>query len=253
MLIQISFSIDFFSSFVCIKHRPMDSQVKISGCSVSIHPCRCFEKLSDEERDYLDAHSVKISYHRKEVICKQGSLVSNVMFMERGLAKVYINNGGNTLVLKIIPDGNFIGLASVSEEQITYQYSAMAYVDSVIRQVDLKAFRQLLTQNSEFAKEVINILSANSVQIYGRFFCLTHKQAYGRVADILLCLADRVFKNPEFELPLSRKDLAELSGMSAETVIRMLRKFHEEGLIFMEGKQFRIVDHNRLLQISETG
>ena len=95
-----------------------------------------------------------------------------------------------------IPDGNFIGLASVSEEQITYQYSAMAYVDSVIRQVDLKAFRQLLTQNSEFAKEVINILSANSVQIYGRFFCLTHKQAYGRVADILLCLADRVFKNP---------------------------------------------------------
>jgi len=231
----------------------MVSQVNFTGCSVSMHPCRCFEKLNSEEREYLEAHSVKIQYRKKEVICKQGSLVSNIMYMEKGLAKVYLDNAGTSLVLKIIPDGNFIGLASVSEEQNTYQYSAMAYVDSVIRQVDIQAFRHLLNRNPEFAREVINILSANSVQIYGRFFCLTHKQAYGRLADILLCLADRVFKNPEFDLPLSRKELAELSGMSAETVIRMLKKFHEEGLIFMEGKQFRIMDHTRLTQISETG
>jgi len=231
----------------------MENQVKFTGCSVSSHPCKCFDKLTEEEKAFLDANSVRISYHKKEVICKQGSLVSNVMYMERGLAKVYLNSGGNTLVLKIIPDGNFIGLASLSEEQNTYQYSAMAYVDSEIRQVELGAFRHLVGKNPEFAKEVINVLSSNSVQIYGRFFCLTHKQAYGRLADILLCLSDRVFKNPEFDLPLSRKELAELSGMSAETVIRMLKKFHEEGLIFMQGKQFRIMDHNKLTQISETG
>jgi len=62
-----------------------------------------------------------------------------------------------------------------------------------------------------------------------------------------------VFKNPEFELPLSRKDLAELSGMSAETVIRMLKKFNEEGLIAMQGKSFKMKDPDRLRRISETG
>ena len=76
----------------------------------------------------------------------------------------------------------------------------MAYIDSVVRQIDINIFRQLVKQNSDFAKEVIDILSANSVQIYGRFFCLTHKQAFGRLADIILCLSDRVFKNKEFEL-----------------------------------------------------
>jgi len=91
------------------------------------------------------------------------------------------------------------------------------------------------------------------VQIYGRFFCLTHKQAYGRLADILLCLSDRVFKNSEFELPLSRKELAELSGMSSETVIRMLKKFNEEGLIALDGKKFIINDFSRLRRISDTG
>jgi CRP/FNR family transcriptional regulator len=80
-----------------------------------------------------------------------------------------------------------------------------------------------------------------------------HKQAYGRLADILLCLSDRIFKTQEFELPLSRQDLAELSGMSQETVIRLLKKLDEEGLIRMEGKNFTVLDYNRLKRISETG
>lgn len=224
-----------------------------TGCTISNHPCRCFEKLSQEEQAYIDENSVEISYKKKEVICKQGSFVSHVMFVQSGLAKVFLDNGENSLVLKIIPGGNLLGLASISEEHNTYQYSAMAYIDTVIKQIDIHVFREMITRNAEFAKEVIDILSANSVQIYGRFFCLTHKQAYGRLADILLCLSDRVFKNPEFELPLSRKDLAELSGMSAETVIRMLKKFHEEGLIAMEGKNFKLMNTDRLRRISETG
>ena len=175
------------------------------------------------------------------------------MFVESGLAKVFLDDGENTLVLKIIPGGNLLGLASVSEDNNTYQYSASAYIDTEITQIDINAFRELLNINADFAREVIDILSANSVQIYGRFFCLTHKQAYGRLADILLCLSDRVFKNSEFELPLSRKELAELSGMSSETVIRMLKKFNEEGLIALDGKKFIINDFSRLRRISDTG
>jgi CRP-like cAMP-binding protein len=231
----------------------MEDVERFSGCTLSFHQCRCFDKLTGEQRDYLDAHSVKIRYRRGEMICKQGGFVSHVMYMERGLAKVFLENGTNALVLRIIPDGNFLGLASVSEAQSTFPYSALAYMDSEIRQIDVKAFRKLMDQNAEFVKEIIDILNANSLQIYGRFFCLTYKQAFGRLADILLCLSDRIFKNMEFDLPLSRKELAELSGMSSETVIRMLKEFKNEGLIKMDGKSIEVLDYHRLKQISETG
>jgi CRP/FNR family transcriptional regulator, polysaccharide utilization system transcription regulator len=224
-----------------------------TSCTISSHRCTCFEKLTVEESRLIESNSVRMKYRKKEIICKQGSFVSHVMFMEEGLAKVYLDDGNNSLVLKIIPSGNVLGLSSSSEESNTYQYSAMAYVDSVVKLIDIKVFRQLLGQNSAFAKDVIDILSANSVQIYGRFFCLTHKQAYGRLADILLCLANRVFKNEEFHLPLSRRDLAELSGMTSETVIRMLKKFNDDGIIMMEGKSFKIIDYQRLQKISELG
>jgi len=224
-----------------------------TSCTISAIQCKCFEKLSEEELDFINANSVVIKYKRHETICKQGSFVSHIMFIEKGLAKVYMDDGSKSLVLKVIPEGNLLGLSSLSEEHTTYVYSAMTYVDSVIKLIDIKAFRQLVKQNAEFAKEVIDILSANSKQINGRFFCLTHKQAYGRLADIFLCLSRLVFKQDEFELPLSRRDLAELSGMTAETVIRMIKKFTEDGLIEMNGKSFKVLDYDRLISISEKG
>lgn len=231
----------------------MPNRISISACTISSHDCRCFEKLSDEEMKLLEDNSVYIKYKKREIICKQGSFVSHVMVVKSGLVKVFLDNGMNSLVLKIIPDGNLVGLSSLSEEHNTHQYSAMAYVDTEVQQIDINVFRRLVSSNADFAKEVIDIFSANSVQVYGRFFCLTHKQAYGRLADILLCLANRIFKQAEFKLPLSRQDLADLSGMSSETVIRMLKKFNEEGLIEMSGKSFRIVDYEKLQHISETG
>lgn len=231
----------------------MEEVLRFSGCTLSYHQNKCFEKLTREELDYLNANSVKINYKKGEMICKQGGFVSHVMYMEKGLAKVFLDNGSNSLVLRIIPDGSFLGLAVVSEEHSTFPYSAMAYMDSEIRQIDINTFRQLMKQNIDFVTEIIDILSANSIQIYGRFFCLTFKQAFGRLADILLCLSDRIFKNTTFDLPLSRKELAELSGMSPETVIRMLKEFNNEGLIRLEGKSIEVLDYNRLKQISETG
>jgi CRP/FNR family transcriptional regulator len=201
----------------------------------------------------VDDNSVIVKYNKREVLCKQGSLVDTVMYMEKGLAKVFVEDGSNSLLLRIVPDGNFLGLAAVAEHHRTFPYSAVSYVDCEIRQIDINIFRQLISSNPAFSRQLIDILSSNSVQLYGRFFCLTYKQAYGRLADIILCLGDRIFKNCEFELPLSRKDLAEMSGMSSETLIRMLKKFNDEGLISIKGKSFTILDHERLLKISITG
>ena len=255
-LIQISFIHDNIVSLATkqegeqLMENPM---INYNGCTISTHRCLCFDKLTSKEQELVDKNSVLIKYKKGEIICKQGSFVSHVMFVEKGLVKAFIDKGSSSLVLKIITDKNLLGHTSSNEDHNTFQYSAMAYVDTEIKQISIEVFRKLLKENGEFAKEVINILAANNIQIYGRFFCLTHKQAYGRLADIILCLSDRVFKLPEFELPLSRKELAELSGMSSETVIRMLKKFSDDDLIVMKGKNFKVIDRPKLKRISDTG
>jgi len=229
------------------------SQINITGCTIGDYKCNCFEKLSADQIQLLEANSVIIKYKKGEIICKQGGYASHIMFMENGLAKVFIDDGNTTLVLKIIPSGSFIGLASVSDEFPTFQYSSTAYINSEIRQIELGAFKKIMSENPEFTKDIIDILSSNSVQIYGRFFCLSNKQSFGRMADIIVCISDRIFKSREFELPLSRKDLGDLTGMSSETVIRILSKFKDEGLIEINDKRFKILDYDKLKKISENG
>ncbi len=231
----------------------MQNNLELTGCTINPRECKCFEKLTKSELALLEENSVRVKYKKGELICKQGVMVSTLMYIEKGLAKVFLDDGINSLVLKILPENNLLGLAAVTDEFNTHQYSAKAYIDTEVLQIDVRYFRQLLKQNSDFAKEIIDVLSSNAVQIYGRFFCITHKQSYGRLADIILCLADRIFKKCGFELPLSRQDLAELTGMSSETVIRTLKKFESEGLILMEGKNIEVIDYKRLKQISQKG
>ncbi|MBI9065721.1 MAG: Crp/Fnr family transcriptional regulator [Salinivirgaceae bacterium] len=226
---------------------------KFTSCTIGSYEKKCFSSLTETEVDLLYKNSVKISFAKGEVICKQGGLASHVLYIESGLVKVFIDDGVSTLVLKILPSCNLLGLASVSDKNKTFQHSAMAYLDSEIRQIDITVFKQLLFQNHLFAKEIIDILIENSAQINGRFFSLTHKQSYGRLADILLCLAEKIFKTNEFDLNLTRKEIAELTGISAETVVRMLKKFKSENIIQITGKSLKIIDYTRLKRISETG
>jgi CRP/FNR family transcriptional regulator len=111
----------------------------------------------------------------------------------------------------------------------------------------------LLRQNPRFSYRILNILNENTAQTYGRFFCISQKQLHGRLADIFLCLARKIFKSNSFDLPLSRNDLAELTGMSTESVIRIIKDFKDDGIIATNGKSFDIVDFPRLFKISEVG
>ena len=201
----------------------------------------------------MEENLVVVSYKKGENICKQGTLASHIMFICNGLVKVYMENETASLILKILPAGNLVGLTSLLDGEHIHRYSAYAYQDCKIRMIDIKVFKDLIKQNPSFANEVVNLLCENQIQMQTRFFSYTQKHSYGRVADTLICLACNIFKQEEFDLHLTRKELAELTGMTTESLIRILSKFKNEGLIEMVGKTFTIKDKDKLQQISNFG
>ena len=224
-----------------------------TSCTVANDNCKCFEALTAEQIELLEKKQVTVEYNKGEIIAKHGAFASHVIFLCEGLVKVYLEHGSETLILKIISPCNLIGLSSLSDGEDTFQYSAAAYQRSVARLIDMVTFKQLIRENGLFASKVIGILGENSNQINNRFFCLTHRQSYGRLADLLLCLAGRVFKSEQFELDLTRKELAELAGMSTENVIRILKKFQDDNLITLKGKDIALNDIDALHKICDLG
>ena len=75
----------------------------------------------------------------------------------------------------------------------------------------------------------------------------------GRLADSLLYLSDEIFQTKSFEMPLSNKDLAELSGMSKDNVVRNLKHFHRKGYIDYSERQIEITDYTSLQLLSQEG
>jgi CRP/FNR family transcriptional regulator len=224
-----------------------------TSCTVADDHCKCFDALTPEQLELLEKKQVTVEYNKGEIIAKHGAFASHVIFLCEGLVKVYLEHGSQKLILKIISPGNLIGLSSLSEGEEVFQYSAAAYQTSIAKLIDISTFKYLIRENGHFASKVISILGENSNQINNRFFCLTQRQSYGRLADLLLCLAGRVFKAEQFELDLTRKELAELAGMSTENVIRILKKFQDEKLIIMKGKNIKLQDVDALQRICDLG
>ncbi len=224
-----------------------------TSCTVGATDCNCFDHLTEEQNKLVEQNQVTVAYRKGEIIAKQGTFTTHILFICDGLAKVYYEDNDKYLILRIAAPGSLIGLTSLPLSQNVFQYTASAYVDTTVKLIDINVVRQLIIENGKFAASIIDIFSQISIQKNGRFFCLSHRQSYGKLADILLCLAGNIFKTDKFDLSLSRKELAELSGMSTESVIRTLKNFQDDGMIKITGKTFEVINPEGLMKICQLG
>jgi CRP/FNR family transcriptional regulator len=222
-------------------------------CVSFVYEVSCFELLTQEEKHLIESRSVMVNYKKGENICKQGSFASHIMYLEKGLVKVFLEGNPKDLILSVTPQKNLMGLQALYEGNNTFLYSISTYTEAVVRLIDIQIFKQILKQNPHFAFRIINILNENTSQSYGRFFSLTQKQLHGRLADILLCLSRKIFKSESFDLPISRSDLSDLTSMSTESVIRIMKDFKDDGIIDIRNKSITLLDIPRLDRISAKG
>ena len=82
---------------------------------------------------------------------------------------------------------------------------------------------------------------------------LTHKQMHGRIADTLIYLSKEIYKSSTFETPLNRQDIADMSAMTKESAIRILKELKDDNIIDFTTSGFTILNEPSLLQISITG
>ena len=75
----------------------------------------------------------------------------------------------------------------------------------------------------------------------------------GRMADGLLYLGNIFYKSSHFMLNLSRQDLADLTGMSKDSAIRILKEFEKDRIIALKGKEIKILNPEQLQSISRLG
>jgi CRP/FNR family transcriptional regulator len=209
--------------------------------------------ISEKDFDKLEKTSVKLTFKKGETILKQGVMPTYIVYLEKGIVKFnYENELNKNLILTIVSAPKILGGANLFYKDNNL-FSLIAVEDCEVIMIDAKVIEQVLMENSRFAMMMFQVASEMFKKSVMNFISLAHKQKEGRIADIILFLADEVYHRNSFVLSLTRKEIAEFAGCSTENVIMTLSKWQNEKIVSLTGKTIEIKDLDKLKYISKIG
>ena len=211
------------------------------------------EKLGKVELDLITNNRYISEIKRKTNILNSGSPTSHIIYLRSGLVKEYLLKSDNTeQILQIILPHSYLGLTSLFGDKINH-YSYTALTDLKVCYIDIDVFTQMVKSNGNFAFEILTSVGRESLYNFHRFIAQSNKKIYGRIADMLIYFSRVVFSSSKFQIPLTRREVADMVGTSRESTGRVLSKFNNEGIIKISGKKVVINDFKKLEKISRFG
>jgi CRP/FNR family transcriptional regulator len=212
-----------------------------------------FSYLTDPAVEELCDHKEEQFFRKGEIINHEGEKISNFKYLKSGLVKLYRRTStGEEQVITITRPFEFVSNMSIFSEE-KYQYSVSALEDSVICMVKLEYIKELFLKNGGFAMGLLTKISRINDKIISQTLDIRQKNLIGRVAFVLLYFTNEIYKSRVFDLPVSRKEIADYIGMSTANVIRTLSDFKKDGIIRVFGKTIEVVDAEKLEIISKHG
>lgn len=231
----------------------MKTTKEIESCGSCVYRKLLFDSLTDDEYKIINSSRREFVYKRGEIIRKEGGTVDSFLYLRQGLIKLYkTDKNGKDHILSINKPGDFISLLSIFSNS-EYKYSVAAIEETKVCDIQLDVFRRVVGSNSYFALRLLNRISCVSDDIIERQFEIRQRQVKGRIAYFLLFLANKIYHNHEFRLPVTRREIGELISMTTENTIRTLSEFKKDGIISIDGRIIKILDYDRMLGISKTG
>ena len=196
---------------------------------------------------------VQIDFKKGETICKQGSFASFIMILKNGLVKATIENSHyKSHIFKITTPFNIIGLSSMYNDNY-YHFSCQALEPSKLYLIEYSNFIKIIQSNPKFSIEIMKMYSNSLQGVYDKLGSIANKQALGKVCDSLIYLSEKVFNSHVIETSITRKDLAELSGLATENLVRILSELKKDKIISINNKSIEILNIEMLKMLGNLG
>ncbi len=196
---------------------------------------------------------IEKQFQKGDVIINEGDPIREFLYMKEGLVKLSKSDPeGKDQIISFSKPFDFVSLLSVFSSR-NYKYSVTAIENTTVCILDLEVVKNYANTNAMFAMDLMSHISEATDKILLENLTIKRKHLKGRVAFVLLYFSDSVYNKDEFELPISRREIAEFIGMTTENVIRTLSEFRKDKIIKIFGKDILIADKKRLKNISDFG
>lgn len=208
----------------------------------------------EEWNPAIGTHKKNFLFKKGEVIFQEGDPVTGIYFVYDGVVKVHKKWGADKeLIIRFAGKGSLFGHRGLggSPGELVYPISATAIEPATVCFIELDFFNASLRTNYRFIRELLNFYARELQESEKKMRNLAHMQVKGRIAGAILELQEKFGTTEEgyIALTLTRQDLASYVGTTYETVFRVTNELARDEVIYLSGKDIRILNPVPLEQL----
>lgn len=202
----------------------------------------------------VDARIVKAATGRS--FFREGDAAKSFFVLRRGRVKfTHISPEGHEVILRVIGPGEPFGGVAAIEENSTYPVTARAVETSEAYTWDGRKITALMHRYPSIAINAARMIARRLHDLQRQHHELMTDRVERRIARALLRLAQhsgrRVEGGVQIDFPVSRQDLAQMTGTTLFTVSRTLTAWVEAGVIATGRRRVVVREPDRLVRIAE--
>lgn len=242
----------------------------------NLHPFRTFEKRPMSRPDaslvrsfdmfakmddaYIEA-VLALSHTRRiaegEAVFQQGDPAGEFFLLLEGRLKVsQVTPDGRQVVVRHVNPGDLYGIARALRRD-DYPGTAIAVTESRTLAWDSRHWDDFVARIPSLAVSALQTVGQRLQEAHTRIRELSTEEVQRRVAHALLRLVNQAGKKTEegilIDFPITRQDIAEMTGTTLHTVSRILSAWEEQGLIGSGRKRIVLKEPHKLMIFAERG
>jgi CRP/FNR family transcriptional regulator len=199
-----------------------------------------------------DHHIREITFRKGEILFKQGTFGSKIIFIREGLVKIFMEGGNKNLLAKFHTGNMYLGLNQLNRKNES-NYSAIALKDTKVCMIEINFFKKQSRTNQKLRDMIIDLFAYENEFMRKRLLVIGTRNNLGKLTNTLIYLMEEELVKEDVYHYITRKDIADLSNMSVESLERLLGELKREGVISMKGKYFEITDIKNIREHATIG
>lgn len=200
--------------------------------------------------------SIKRAVEEGSTFFMQEDEATHAYILVEGRVKMLqVTPGGEQITMRIMTPGQTFGGIALFSPPGGYPVTALAMEDSAALAWDTAALRKLAALEPSISLNTMQLMHGYIRELQERQSALVSERVEQRIARTLMKLAAQSGKKVDngvlIDIPLTRQDVAEMSGTTLYTVSRTMSEWERQGLLSIGRERVLILDPHGLVRLAD--
>jgi CRP-like cAMP-binding protein len=214
-----------------------------------------FEAIPSEALDEILARAQPRRIAKGSVVFHQGQTADEFYVLVNGKLRVtQISPAGEQLVVRFVTPGEIFGVA-MALDRLDYPGSAEAVVECLVLAWPSSYWPDLVAKVPQFALNTLQTVGRRLQEAHTRLREMATQEVERRVAHTLLRLMSQAGRpagdKVVIDLPVTRQDIAQMTGTTLHSVSRILSSWEKLGLVESGRRKITVIDESGLSRLAE--